>query len=759
MTSPWRQRGRAFARASVMPAAYVAFTMLVFWRVWTGIDGAEGFWRFDPRFEYWGDLQFQVDTLRSGQLAMWNPFDRGGFPLYGDPQPGMLYPGNWPLILWGLVTGSVSYMLIAVKILGHWVLGMVGMHLFLRRLGAREPACYIGGVLFGFTCPRMRYGGSALNWSMAWIPWVLLALDWFAEKPSPRRGVVLGSAFAMVLLTGAPAVVLYTLVVAVPFGLWRLRGRLLASWKPIAVSAGVALLWLAPLVLSNLQQVPESVREQRTLSFIADSAFGPVHIVGLLVPRISDQNLYFGLLALFAIGVAVVSDRRTLALVMLGVAAAGVALALGTHAGILPATASAVPVFGLFRQAHRYIYITAVAVPILAALGISYAYTVQDPATRKALGRWMTGIGAATTFALGLTLLIAVVVSKDLRVPKNDALALGFASAAVSTWLLRSIIVYHGRTRTTFAWIAVVVVALDVWTANSAIVDGGWTPPPRPKHDAALAQLEGVDREWRVYDRGYLDFRPGTRLGIRDFGGYEDDPLGLSRHKLMLDAVRSDLRLLGHANVRYFLDGGNQPRLTPKPQDGFSKLPGGPLWEVPVRAPAVMYVPDAEVVAGPKEALARLRTLDAGTGAVVEGQAPPRGPPGATVVAGRVLELEPNRYVAEIETPGPGLVVIAEAYYPAWRATVDGKETAIQPANVMFRAVPIHSAGVHRIEMTLKPMRFWGLLPAYLIALGLLIGAAIYPAISALGDRRRRRRRSRTSTPPTSDPPTEAGSP
>src|SRR5690606_21387438 len=107
------------------------------------------------------------------------------------------------------------------------------------------------------------------------------------------------------------------------------------------------------------------------------------------------------------------------------------------------------------------IYVTAVAVPILAALGVSYALAVKDPATRKALGRWMTAIGAATTFALGLTLLISVVVSADLRVPKNDALALGFASAAVSTWLLRSIIVYEGRMRSTFAWIATVVVALD----------------------------------------------------------------------------------------------------------------------------------------------------------------------------------------------------------------------------------------------------------------------------------------------------------
>ena len=57
-------------------------------------------------------------------------------------------------------------------------------------MGAGEPACYMGGVLFSWTAPKIRYGGSALNWSMAWIPWVLLALHWFAEKPDWRRGTM-----------------------------------------------------------------------------------------------------------------------------------------------------------------------------------------------------------------------------------------------------------------------------------------------------------------------------------------------------------------------------------------------------------------------------------------------------------------------------------------------------------------------------------------------------------------------------------------
>ncbi len=655
---------------AVMPLAYTVFTLLVFWQVWTPISGAAGFWRFDPRFEYWGDLIFQSRTLHHGVVAMWNPFDRCGFPLYGDPQPGLLYPGNWPLVGWGALTGGVGYGVVAVKILAHWVLAAAGMHVFLRRLGAREPACYAGGALTAFTSPRMRYGGSALNWSVAWIPWLLVATHWFAERPSWRRGVVLGTTFSMVLLAGAPAAVIYALLAAVPFGLFAMRGKLRDSWLPLAVAAGVALLWVLPLIASNLQQLPATVREQRDLSFIAHSAFTPGELVGFLAPRLSGQNLYFGILALLATGLMLVSERRGLALLWCCVAAGGVLLAFGIHAGVLPATASAVPGFGFFRQAHRYVYVTAIAVPVTAGLGLSYAMSVDDADRRLRLGRVIAVIGGAITFALGIAWLVAIVVGK-VASAKSDALALGTVSAAASSWLLAEMLLRDGRWRTTVGWLAAVVVALDVWTANSPATAVGFTPPPEPKHDAVVATLSGVNRDWRVYDWGYLDFRPGTRLGIRDFGGYEDDPLGLSRYKLLHDASRGNLRLLGHANVRYFLTGNNrQPRLQPRPDDGFRQLQRG-VWELSKRAPAVYWVADAQVAPDPRAALAALRRIEPGAGAVVEGARPPSGPPGAAPVAGRMTTFEPNRVVAEIDTPGPGLVVIAEAYYPVWRATVE----------------------------------------------------------------------------------------
>jgi hypothetical protein len=181
--------------------------------------------------------------------------------------------------------------------------------------------------------------------------------------------------------------------------------------------------------------------------------------------------------------------------------------------------------------------------------------------------------------------------------------------------------------------------------------------------------------------------------------------------------------MFGHANVRYYLDGPRKPPLHPKRTDNFTRI-DSLVYELPHVAPVVMYVPLPRVVANVEEGLRQLATIEPGSGAVVEATRPVTGPPGASVVAGRVVDRSSNRLVAEITTPGPGLVVINEAYYPVWKATVDDEEVDIVPANVMFRGVFVTSAGTHRIEMTMTPMRFWALLPLWFIALGLFCWAA-----------------------------------
>lgn len=731
MTSPsesiW-ERARAELGPWLPVLVYTGLTLAVFWYVWIPIEEHQRTWRWDPIHQYWGDLIFQVETLGRGQLALWNPYDRGGAPVYGDPQPGLLYPPTWILVAIGFLAGGVEHTLMEAKVIGHWIFGALGMHLFARRRGCPEAACYLGGALFAFTSPAIRYGGNALNWTYAWIPWVLLATDYFCEKPSWRRAVVLGTTVAMALLSGAPAVFLYTLLVAVPLGLTLLRGQFRRALPQVLLAAGVAALWLAPLVLANLEQLPHTVREERDLSFVTWSAFEWKHLVNPLVPRLGGENIFFGLVPLAAIAAAAAMPGGGRVRVLAACGLGGLLLGMGWHLDVLGSLASWASPFSLFRAAHRYLYVTTAAFAAAAALGVGALYLLEDRRRRAELGRAFLRVGGAIAAALAIGWIVARVTGES---DASKSLGLAALSAAVGTGLLFGLVALDGRARAAALWAAFAIVSVDLWYANADLHDPGLSEKPVPTRDHLVERLDGVlEGDYRVFDREFLEFRPGVRLGIRDFSGYEDDPLGLTRYARYRERVMRSPSLLGHANIRYYLKGEHPwQNLDPPRRARVEEIDDG-VYEVLDVAPAVLYVPDPVEVDDPDDAISVLSRLRPGEGAVVEGEVS-RGPKDAEPVAGRFLHYEPNRLVAEIETPAAGAVIIAEAYYPQWRATVNGEAADIVPANGMFRAVSVPGPGKHRIEMEIRSTRYLAAMPAY--------GAAWLALFAALCPRPRRR--------------------
>ncbi len=67
-----------------------------------------------------------------------------------------------------------------------------------------------------------------------------------------------------------------------------------------------------------------------------------------------------------------------------------------------------------------------------------------------------------------------------------------------------------------------------------------------------------------------------------------------------------------------------------------------------------------------------------------------------------------NRLRMSVTASQPSVLLVNDLYYPAWRATVDGKDTKIIRAFTSLRAVPI-SAGIHTVEMQYDDPAFnWG---------------------------------------------------
>ncbi len=94
----------------------------------------------------------------------------------------------------------------------------------------------------------------------------------------------------------------------------------------------------------------------------------------------------------------------------------------------------------------------------------------------------------------------------------------------------------------------------------------------------------------------------------------------------------------------------------------------------------------------------------------------------AAVQSASIVDYSDQR--AEIRATGPGTLVLADTWYPGWTATVDGVDTPILRADLLFRAVPI-PAGSHDVVFRFDPG-----LPGRLLWLAgaVLVGALVWIA-------------------------------
>jgi hypothetical protein len=123
-----------------------------------------------------------------------------------------------------------------------------------------------------------------------------------------------------------------------------------------------------------------------------------------------------------------------------------------------------------------------------------------------------------------------------------------------------------------------------------------------------------------------------------------------------------------------------------------------------------------------------------GQHALVEcpGAPPPTAPPGAAPAIGqvKVRAFAHETVELDVEATQPALLVLNDAYYSGWSATVDGKPVDIRPTNIAVRGVEV-PAGMHQVVFRYRT-------PGLLLGLGLSLGTLLCLAMAALVERRRR---------------------
>jgi hypothetical protein len=709
----------------VAPLGFLAITLVLYRNVFAG-----GWFGWDCPESFWPDLAFYAGSLRHGEWPLWNPFDRGGYAWAGDPHPGIYYPFTWLFVVPGALFfgGDVPGWMMQAKALLHQALGGLFLYAYLRGRDLSRVAAAFAGVVVVASTPMIIHKASALTWPMVWAPLIWLATDRLVAEPTWRRGVLLGAAVGLAGLAGPPPGFFYILVVSLGYGGLRVaqafRGRTAAV---IVLAAGVAVALLLVTVLPQIDAVSLSGRAERTVAYATNGGLprDPT-LIGLFAPWAGKVDSYLGVLAMIALGVALLcrplADRgAVVAFTLLGVGAT--LLSFGSHEPFLGFLVEHVPGFGLFRDANRYKCLATLCFAVPAGHGVHALVTDRRRAAPVAIALLLLVVGHALLRG---------------KVPLPFWLvALG---AALAVTALRFV---PERLVPVAAAALAVISFVDTQTFAAPFVARSERPVDEAAADRRhLADLADVSREWRVFDEFLMEQRPGSRLRIRDLRGYPaGDPYEDVRYREVMAALDAHPELLEIYNVRYVFHGphhriglGANHLRHPPP---FTPL-GPRRWETRAPAPLVAWYAGVVEVAKPDDvvpALVALREPD-GTRrrAVVETSDLPAGvalPHGdALPVPGQLVDYGLDEITFTVDAPAPGLVVLNEKLHRGWQVTVDGAAAIPVRANSFLRGVVV-PAGAHRITWRYTPPHYWPLLALWAIAAIAAVVACRRPRVSA----------------------------
>jgi hypothetical protein len=711
-----------------------------------------------------------VEALRDGRLPLWNPYEATGKPLFAEGIHSVLHPVS--LLAAALAPSSVDFL-----ILGYLVAAALGAFALARALGASPPGAGGAGLAFalgGYTASMT--GNLVFLAGLSTLPWLLAAAR-LAGGPSRWGPFAAALATASIFFSGdaqisALGLALGTLLAADAGG-WRGAARAAAGMAVGILLAGVqivATVELLPLTYRGLrietwQKTLWALDPARLVEWIVPGFFRgsptrpPLSPTGALSDAVFAESVYLGAPLVFAAALGAASllgsARRRTGVLLAAAFVVLLWLALGHHFGARQAL-EWVPIWNRLRYSEKMM------APIAGVLCALAAFGVDAFGARRLTRRWWwilsgAAIAAAATLVVlrvapGATSALAAGLAGIAGPFRRDRLAAGLPHliAALAALLALDRVSRPAVRSAALAGLVALAPAVAVYFGahlGDPAVRAFRTPLRLASNGptARLAQPEAglVDPDPRkslvdqIARSNATVLYPAVNVALRvdtvePYGAFE--PIRITAVSRAFGQAWARLhRRFGLTHVALPIPRANgNPTGTAQALEGATLVQrdrdvGFELWAVPHRpwaffARGATYWPDVE------QARHGLRILmgsdDDGT-VVLETQEP------ALTAPGRVLRFsrETERVRIEAESAGPALLVVQDAFWPGWRATIDGRPVELLAADAVIRAVR-WPEGRHLLEMTYDPPE---------IRLGLAVsgvGAGLLVLLAALALRR-----------------------
>lgn len=730
--------------------AYIPLVMLVlallvlFYRLFLGESFIWGL----PTLQFYPWRAYALELLSQGQLPLWNPYNGAGAPLFANYQSALLYPFNWlslalPLAPTMSLT-SVAHLFIAGW--GMWILG--------GRLGYSVLGRGMSALAFGMTSYLVaRLGTFPMISAAAWLPWLCWAALGVVTLRRRLDAAWLALFTALLLLAGHAQTAWYSLLLTGIFALWRwLRERplrpmvLVGLGAAIALGVGVAALQLAATgeLLLTSQRAGGVERDfglnfsyglARTFNVISPNIFGtPADGSYFTEGAFFEDAVYIGLIPLVSAIAALIWWLRSRRLqntptyirdvpFWWAIVVTAFIMALGKNTPIFPFLYENIPTFDLFQAPVRWHLWTAFGLSLLAGAGVA-----AWGRSRRAW-RWA---GRLTAICVALALVGFVGMGTlDPSIDDNNTIITllrgVFASGLIGTLggaltLTQPEATSAKYPRWTLA--ALVLVTIDlVWAANGlnpmlnanfTLTEGDssasrayWTP--EAEETVKFDNFFLLD-DYRVAVENWNEARTSGLPNLNLLDGQPQlnnfDPLRAGAYQQYLELIEAEgadnntLLAGAHVGAVYAEDGTLLPLETTTQR----------AWLVEA---ACWHEDDASVRAALLDAWIPTRQVH------LSGEGDCTAPVQDFVPLGDITAFtdESNLVTVSVRVERPAWLVVADSYYPGWRAEVNGNTAPIYRANLGFRAVAV-TPNTQTVRFIYQP--------AWLIPGALISGVALF---------------------------------
>ncbi len=696
------------------------------------------------RFYPW--YAFIADAAARGDSVLWNPLENGGFPFLAVWQTRALSPFSAPFYLL-----PVKFALPISLFLKLLIAGLCAYYAA-RRFGYLRPYALAIGLAYEFSGSLLLWWGWPLSDTAPWAPLLLLYAERLALRQRrfwPYGSLILG----VMLLGGEPEAV----AGAGAFVVFYLLARFVTErsgfkdafygYITLAGSGAVAVGLTALQIWPYREFLREAVQTTQTqgTSFLSmwdlSLAFfphllggttGPAAVEGALRNARVLELLYAGLAPLFllplwfALRRFVVPLQRQRVESLLTAAILSFALAM-LAANVFPQ----VEMLQWVRPEHLFL-LNALALMLVGASAAEEWITLDPDATHAAvlrylillpvlvllalilaLGRYLTlrasmpGVGGEVSdWLMPLGLLVAFLLTLGLTLLRPSHRLMGYSLAAL--------------------------MLLDLWTSLSGAIS--FTPLDRVFPETPFVRALKASGA-RVGGSEALKSWPlAANLVPQAFG---TGGVSAKRYAAFVAQTAEKPMLLRNMGAPSFL-------LTKEDIQGrFADLrsrlhvqdvfpSGAVLFDALGSRPRAWMAYEGRPFEkfDPKQ-------LDPAQPPLVEIAEPPKSESGGEAQVTIDPASTNTRVIVHVGETRPGVLVLADAWYPGWHARVGDAEAPMFPVDGAFRGVALQK-GAHKVEFLYEPASFkrgcfWSLVAACLVFLGV-----VHHGVLTLRDRRLR---------------------